>query len=61
VNALVFPPEDADALAECILRLRWDPDLRYRLAQAGQHTVLERFTLERMVDEMEAWLSSISP
>ncbi|MFW6116146.1 MAG: glycosyltransferase family 4 protein [bacterium] len=58
-NALLFPPEDAERLAECILRLRGDPALRERLAEAGRRTVLERFTLERMVDEMEAWLEKI--
>jgi glycosyltransferase involved in cell wall biosynthesis len=60
-NSLVFPPEDAERLAECILRLRCDPDLCVELAEAGRRTVLERFTLERMVDEMEAWLASIAP
>jgi glycosyltransferase involved in cell wall biosynthesis len=59
-NALVFPPEDAPALAQCILRLRDDPDTRMQLAEAGRRTVLERFTLERMVDEMETWLEEIA-
>lgn len=59
VNALVFPPDDAEHLAQCILRLRENPELRSRLAAAGQQTVLERFTLQRMVDEFEAWLMEI--
>ena len=59
VNALVFPPDDAAKLADCILRLRSAPDLRLRLADTGRQTVLERFTLERMVDEMERWLAEI--
>jgi len=59
-NALIFPPEDADALAACILRLRRDPDLRAQLAEASRRTVLERFTLERMVDDIEAWLRGIA-
>ena len=59
VNALVFAPEDAPGLAECILQLQRDPALRARLAAAGRQMVLERFTLERMVDEMEAWLGTI--
>lgn len=57
VNALVFPPEDASSLAECLLRLQRDPGLRVKLAEAGRRTVLERFTLRRMVDETEAWLA----
>jgi len=59
VNALTFPPGDAEALAERILKLRDAPALRERLAEAGRKTVLERFTLDRMVDEMEEWLESI--
>jgi glycosyltransferase involved in cell wall biosynthesis len=58
-NALVFPPGDAPALAQCILQLRRRPDLRARLAESGHRIVLERFTLDRMVDEMEAWLKEI--
>lgn len=59
VNALVFPPDDAERLAQCILRLREEPELRGQLAATGQRTVLERFTLSRMVDEYEAWLTEI--
>lgn len=61
VNGLVYPPDDAARLANCILRLRRDPELCARLAAAGRKTVLERFTLDRMADETEAWLESISP
>ncbi len=59
-NALVFPPEDAPGLAKCILRLQDDPAMRMRLAESGRRTVLERFTLKRMVDEMESWLKEIT-
>lgn len=59
-NALVFPPDDPVALADCILRLRDDPALRVRLVDAGRETVLEHFTLERMVDEIEGWLKEIT-
>jgi len=59
VNALVYPPDDAAQLAECILRLRQDPALLSRLAEAGHQTVLERFILERMINEIETWLKEI--
>ena len=59
VNALVYSPDDSGKLAECIKTLRRDPDLRSRLAAAGRQMVLERFTLDRMVDEMEVWLQGI--
>lgn len=56
-NALTFAPEDADGLAGQIERLMDDPMLWQRLADTGRRTVLERFTLERMVDEMEIYLN----
>lgn len=60
VNALVYPPGDASALAQCIRRLRQDPELLTLLANTGRNTVLQRFTIDRMVDEMEAWLEEIA-
>ncbi len=60
VNALVYPPDDAGKLATCIATLKRDPALCTRLASAGQCMVLERFTLERMADEMGAWLEEIA-
>jgi len=59
VNALVYPPDDAEKLAACISMLRNDPALCSQLASAGQNMVLERFTLRRMVDEVELWLEEI--
>jgi glycosyltransferase involved in cell wall biosynthesis len=55
-TGLTFAPEDADYLAEQIARLMNDHDLFCRLAQAGRQTVLENFTLVRMVKEIEAYL-----
>jgi len=60
VNGLTFPPEDADSLAACILQLRCDPDLRRRLAEAGRNTVLERFSLKRMTENVGEWLESVA-
>jgi glycogen synthase len=55
-TGLTFAPEDADGLAEQITRLIRDPDLCYRLAQAGRQNVLENFTLDKMAKEIEAYL-----
>jgi glycosyltransferase involved in cell wall biosynthesis len=55
-TGFTFAPEDADGLAELVSRLMSDPDLCCRLAQAGRQTVLENFTLEKMVNEIEAYL-----
>ena len=58
-NALTFKAKDAVGLADRIEQAMNDPDLRARLARAGQQTVLERFTLDRMVDNIEGWLQGI--
>lgn len=55
-TGLTFAPEDAESLAERIAELTVDPDLRYRLAQAGRQAVLQNFTLDRMVNEIEDYL-----
>jgi glycosyltransferase involved in cell wall biosynthesis len=55
-NGLTFAPEDADGLADQVCRLIADPDLCCRLSQAGRQTVLENFTLDKMVKEIEAYL-----
>jgi glycogen synthase len=58
-TGLTFAPEDAGGLAEQIARLIADPDLCRRLAQAGRQTVLQNFTLDRMVKEIEAYLQEV--
>jgi glycosyltransferase involved in cell wall biosynthesis len=59
-NALTFQEEDAAGLADGIACALDDPEMRWRLALAGQKLVLERFSLERMVRELEAWVESIA-
>jgi glycosyltransferase involved in cell wall biosynthesis len=58
-NALTFKAEDVTGLANQIERALNDSALRVRLARAGQQTVLNRFTLDRMVDNIESWLEGI--
>jgi len=59
VNALTFEAGDPIGLAKQIERLAWDPALAQCLADAGRRTVLERFTLGRMVNEIESFLEQI--
>jgi glycogen synthase len=56
VTGLTFRPEDVEGLAASLARLIADPDLRCRLARAGQGTVFEHFTLDRMARQIEAYL-----
>ena len=58
-NALTFPPENPECLAEQIMIAKNDPELRQRLAQAGQQTIIQKFTLDRMVNEIESKLNII--
>ena len=55
-TGFTFAPEDADGLAKQVTRLILDPDLCYRVAEAGRQTVLENFTLDKMVQEIEVYL-----
>jgi len=58
-NALTFEAEDVECLADHMARVLKDRSLALRLARAGQQTVLERFTLERMVDDIEQYLMNV--
>ncbi|MEA3407267.1 MAG: glycosyltransferase [Chloroflexota bacterium] len=53
-TGLLVPPGDPDALAQAILRLLRDPDLRHRMGQAGRARVAEHFSVEQMVRKTEA-------
>ncbi|MGD2158109.1 MAG: glycosyltransferase family 4 protein [Anaerolineales bacterium] len=59
-NALTFKAEDAAGLADHIISVLEDPSLRLRLARSGQDMVLRKFTLTRMVDDIESYLSKVS-
>jgi glycosyltransferase involved in cell wall biosynthesis len=59
-NGLAFEPEDARGLANQLKILAADPALRARLAEAGWHTVSERFTIAHMIDQLEAYLAEIA-
>lgn len=53
-TGLVFEAGNAQMLADQIARVLEDSSLRQKLAQRGRRLVEEKFSLERMVDEIEA-------
>ncbi len=54
VHGLLVEPGDPAALAGALRRLLGDPDLRRRLGQAARERQQREFTLEAMVDRVEA-------
>jgi glycosyltransferase involved in cell wall biosynthesis len=54
VNGLLVDPEDPEALADALLRLRDDPDLTARLRAAARTTITERFDGDRLARELAA-------
>jgi glycosyltransferase involved in cell wall biosynthesis len=53
VTGLLVPPRNPEALADAILRLLRDPELRHRMGQAGQERVRRHFSVDQMVRRTE--------
>jgi glycosyltransferase involved in cell wall biosynthesis len=64
VNGLLVPPADAPALAAAVMRLYRDSAAARRMADEGRRSVVERFTLERMVagqlDTYRRWFPTMA-
>ena len=51
VTGILVPPKDPDALAEAVIQLLRDPQLRRRLGQAARDRVVSEFRIERVVEQ----------
>ena len=61
-EALLVRPGDAAALAAGVRRVLGDPALAARLGARARTTLVERFTLERMIDEYDRLMAEcVSP
>ena len=54
VDGFLVEPGDIDALAERLSRLAADPALAGRMGEAGRARVLERYSVERLVGDVDA-------
>jgi len=52
-DGFLFPPRDADTLAEILLNVVRQPGLRQRIGVAARQTVLDRFTIQTMAKNVE--------
>jgi glycosyltransferase involved in cell wall biosynthesis len=58
-NGLTFSPEDSAGLARQLKRLISDPQMCLRLSESGRKTILDSFTMARMIDEIEEYLLEV--
>lgn len=59
-SGLLFEPESAASLADCLQRLARDPELRRRLALAGRERAGRLFSETRHVEELERLFVRVS-
>ena len=52
-SGFLVPPRDPEALADRIVRLLKDANLRAAMGKRGRHTVEQSYSIDRMVDELE--------
>jgi sugar transferase (PEP-CTERM/EpsH1 system associated) len=53
-TGILVPPKDASVMADAIIKLLNDAELRERMGAAGRRRVEEKFSLDRMVREYES-------
>ena len=58
-TGIIVPPSDSRILADRILELLNNPEQARRLAIAGQNLVEDRFTIDRMIDDMIALYNDV--
>jgi glycosyltransferase involved in cell wall biosynthesis len=60
VEGFIVPPEDAEALANALVRLARDPELRLRMGEAARLRLLHGFTEAHVKESLRAAYASMS-
>lgn len=55
----LVPPRDPEALADAVIELARNRDLRLRMGREGRQHALDTFGMDRMVDEFQAVLAQV--
>jgi glycosyltransferase involved in cell wall biosynthesis len=53
VDGFLVEPGDTEAAAERLVELARDPELRARMGEAGRANARERYSVERLVDDVD--------
>ena len=59
VTGLLVPAQDSQALAEALMRLLKDPELAKRLGSVGRQYVIDHFSFERLVREVDSMYTEL--
>ncbi len=59
VNGFLVPPRDVEGAADRLAELARDPELRARLGRAGRVGASERYSVERLVDDVDRLYRSL--
>jgi len=60
VSGYIVPPRDAGALAEALLRLYQNPELRHVMGKQARLRIEKHFTIPKMISEMEQFYLALS-
>jgi glycosyltransferase involved in cell wall biosynthesis len=58
-SGVIFPVNDYNALSHELLSLWESPGKRKRIAEAGRNRIVERFSLDRMLEDTEEFFASL--
>jgi glycosyltransferase involved in cell wall biosynthesis len=61
VDGFLVEVGDAEQLADRLAELARDPELRLQMGREGRARVLERYSVERLIDDVDGLYRSLIP